>query len=342
MLALAVAAAAAAGHPDPAAAQTCDRTGCGWISCGTPATPVPSTNWSSSLQPAETSIPPGRDVTAFSEYTGQYSQNPYFFSIDIQNGWAFTAMDWGIKVWDIHSTPTPTAPVSYVSVCAGGSCIDQFLNGGDPNENKTPIQDVSLPAGNDTLGAVVGLGKIGTTIFDFTNKSQPVPVYQNYNVEAMAVYAANVSGTNYAFVASGQQPGALLVYNMDAARRSPACSEATPGGSCPGVYVGTIGTRAPNYVAGIDNYLVASTGASVGLDLWDVTNPASATLKTTALTDRAVYGLAMWKNGDTDYLAAFTGPSYVNASLPFQLQVFSVTGGNLSPVSSTIVDVTVA
>jgi PKD repeat protein len=334
-LALAVVAAATV-VPVPVAAQTCDRTGCGWISCGTPASPVPSINWSSSLQPAETSIPPSRDVTAFNEYTGQYSQNPYFQAIDIENGWAFTAMDYGVKVWDIRSSPVPSSPTSYFS-------LGQFLNGGDPNENKTPIQDVSLPAGNDSIGVVVGQGKIGTSIIDFSNKSMPSPLYQSYNVEATAAYAASIGGTNYAFVASSQQPGALLVYNMDAARRSPGCSEATPGASCPGVYLGTIGSRAPNYVAGVDNYLVASTGASVGLDLWDVTNPAGATLKTTALTDRAVYGVAMWKDTNgTDYLGAFTGPGFPNPSLPFQLQIFSVAGGNLTPVSSAVVDVTVA
>jgi PKD repeat protein len=335
-LALAVAAAAAAMGPEPVAAQTCDRTGCGWISCGTPASPVPSTNWSSSLQPAEASIPPSRDVTAFNEYTGQYSQNPYFQAVDIQNGWAFTAMDYGVKVWDIRSSPVPSSPTSYFS-------LGQFLNGGDPNENKTPIQDISLPTGNDSLGVVVGQGKIGTAIIDFSNKSMPSPLYQSYNVEATAVYAASIGGTNYAFVASNQQPGALMLYNMDAARRSPGCSEGTPGGSCPGVYLGTIGSRGPSYVAGVDNYVVASTGASAGFDLWDVTNPTSAALKVTGLTDRSVFGVAMWKDGATDYLAAVTGPNFASpASLPYQLQIFSVAGGNLTPVSSTVIDVTVA
>src|SRR5260370_29183062 len=144
-LALAVAALAAAGGPAPAAAQTCDRTGCGWISCGTPASPVPSTYWNTSLQPAETSIPLERDVTAFNEHTGAYASNPYFFSIDIQNGWAFTAMDYAVKVWDIHSSPVPTSSTSCLNLNGG------FLNGGDPNENKTPIQDLSLPAANHTI-----------------------------------------------------------------------------------------------------------------------------------------------------------------------------------------------
>ncbi len=340
-LALAVAVLAAAGAPLPVVAQTCDRSGCGWISCGTPATPAPSTYWGASLKPAEASIPIERDVTAFNEYTGAYSSNPYFFSIDIQNGWAFTAMDYGVKVWDIHSTPVPTSSTSYLNLNGG------FLNGGDPNENKTPIQDVSLPAGNDTLGAVVGQGKVGTTIIDFTNKSQPKAIYQSYDVEATAVYAANVAGTNYAFVGSVQQPGGLLVYNMDAARRAPGCSEPIPGSSCPGIYVGTIGTRSPSYVAGVDNFLVASSGASVGFDLWDVTNPGSPTLKLTGLTDRSVYGVAMWKSGSTYFLGAISGPNFANPSAPYQLGIYNVsciTGscGGLTPVSSTIINVTIA
>jgi PKD repeat protein len=338
-LALAVAAVAAAGGPAPAAAQTCDRTGCGWISCGTPATPVASTYWNSSLQPAETSIPLERDVTAFNEYTGAYASNPYFFSIDIQNGWAFTAMDYGVKVWDIHSSPVPTSSTSYLNLNGG------FLNGGDPNENKTPIQDISLPAGNDSLGAVVGQGKVGTAIIDFSNKSMPHAIYQSYDVEATAVYAANVAGTNYAFVGSVQQPGGLLAYNMDAAKRVAPCSEAIPGSSCPGVYVGKIGSRAPSYLAGVDQFLVASSGAAIGFDLWDVTTPGNPSLKLTGLGDRSVYGVAMWKNGSTYYVGAIGGPNFANPSVPYQLWVFSCATGScgaLTPVSTTTIDVTIA
>ena len=336
-LAVAVAAAAAAGALAPAAAQaqTCDRSGCGWISCGTPATPVPSNggiNWSSSsqLQPAESSIPAERDVTRFDEFTGQYSLNPYYFGIDIQNGWAFTAMDYGVKVWDVHTSPVPTSSTGYIS-------LGQFLNGGDPNENKTPIQDVSLPPGNDTIAIVAGQGKIGATIIDFTSKSQPHALYQNYNIEATATYAATIGGTNYGFIGSTQQPGGLLAYNMDAARRQAGCTEDGPTHTCPGVFVGQIGTRGPAYVAGVDQFVVASTGSAVGYDLWDASNPASPILKLSGFEDRSVYGVAMWKVGATYYLATVTGPNFLSPTVPFQLQILDVTCATTSCGSGPIV-----
>jgi PKD repeat protein len=323
-LALALAAAAAVSGPAPVAAQTCDRSGCGWIACGTPATPVPSNggvNWGSSsqLQPAESSIPIGRDVTLFNEFTGAYQSNPYYFGVDIQNGWAFTVTTWGVKVWDVSTSPVPSTPT-------GTFGYGQFLNGGDPNENKTPVQDISLPPGNDTIGIVAAQGRIGATIIDFTSKSQPRAIYQNFDVEATAAYAATIGGTNYGFIASATQPGGLLVYNLDAARRNAGCAaeDGTSHTTCPGVYVGQVGTRAPSYVAGVDHFVVASSGASVGYDLWDVANPGSPTLKLSGFQDRSVYGVAMWKIGASYYLGAFTGPNFANPSLPFQLNILDV------------------
>jgi PKD repeat protein len=200
-----------------------------------------------------------------------------------------------------------------------------FLNGGDPNENKTPVQDVSLPPGNDTLAIVAGQGKLGATIIDFTSKSQPLAIYQNFNVEATAAYAANLGGTNYGFIGSTQQPGGLFVYNMDAARRQSGCSEDSTTHTCAGVYVGQIGTRAPGFIAGVDHFVVASSGGAGGYDLWDVTNPGSPTLKLSGMQNLAVYGVAMWKTGGSYYLGALTGPNFASPpGTQYQLQILDV------------------
>jgi len=171
-MALSLAAAAAAAGPAPAAAQACDRSGCGWISCGTPASPVPAANWTSSLQPAETSIPPSRDVTAFNEYTGQYANNPYFFSIDIQNGFVFTAMGYGLQIWDTRATPgNPTQ----VGTLGHGDFPFFPING----EIYFPIGSVSAPAGVDTMaGLGATYGNIGLAIADTSVKSKPRVAYQ--------------------------------------------------------------------------------------------------------------------------------------------------------------------
>jgi PKD repeat protein len=278
----------------PAQAQSCDRSGCGWISCGTPATPVPAAFWGE-LQPLSSQGPLAGDVTSFYEYTGQYSANPYFFSINIQNGWAFTGMDYGVMVWDVSGgAPVQQSYLSYVSF--------PFWTVG---EQKTPLQDVSLPKGVDTIGTVGGISDVGLSIIDFTSKTSPSIVYQNAFVQVPAVYAATLGGTHYAFGATNL---GLLAYNMDAAKQLAAASggqpcreDYTPGTACHGVYVGAVTNAGAAYVAGADQYLVASYGANVGFDIWDVSNPAAPVHKLTALQDRGVSGVAMWKDLSTGH-----------------------------------------
>ena len=54
--------------PAAAKAQSCDRFGCGRLSCATPATPVPQQLWGE-LEPADTgALPAVRDATSFNEF----------------------------------------------------------------------------------------------------------------------------------------------------------------------------------------------------------------------------------------------------------------------------------
>jgi PKD repeat protein len=325
----------------PARAQTCDRGGCAWTNCGVGAKGVPQANWGE-LQPFDTgALPPERDVTAFYEYTGQYSQNPYFFSIDIANGWAFTGMDYGVMVWDVsNGSPVQKSYINYLSFL--------FWTAG---EQKTPLQDVSVPAGVDTIAAVGGISDVGLSIIDFSNKTSPRLVYQNAFQSVPAVYAATLGGTHYAFGATG---GGLLVYNMDAAVRlygSNACLEeyapgSTPPYVCPGVYVGKVGNTA-YYVSGVDQYVIVSYGAASGFDIWDMSNPAIPVHKLFALGDRGVHGVALWKDDSGHYRAAgrTVANGYTAPGTPDQLFILDVdciTGaggcGGVPPVLSTYVD----
>jgi PKD repeat protein len=302
---------------------------CVYDPCASPASPVPAQFWGE-LQPADTTFPldvsaatattTARDMTSFAEYTGLYSSNPYYYGIDIQNNWVFTAMSYGVKVWNLAGSTNglPTF-VSYLPFSA-------FPFWPEGNEPKIVIQDISLPAGVDTIGAVTGVAGVGLAIVDFTNKSMPFVRYQHGGIsDATSVYAAKIGGTNYAFAAS---PTGLRVYNMDAAvsHNYIGCVESSPGAHCPGVFVGQIGTSFASYVAGIDNYLVVSTGSGAGFDLWDVTNPAAPVHKLSNLTNATVFGVAMWKDTSGNYyVGARSGPFFGNPNAPYQLSILNAT-----------------
>ena len=311
------------------ASATCTQTQiCVFDPCAWPASPVPAQFWGE-LQPADTTIPldvstataitTARDITPFDEFAGLYSSNPYYYGIDIQNNWVFTAMSYGVKVWNLAGSTNglPTF-VSYLPFTA-------FPSWPSGNEDKVVIQDISLPSGVDTIGAVTGVAGVGLAIVDFTNKSMPTVRYQHYGSDATSVYSATLGGVHYAFSAS---PTGLRVYNMDAAvsHNLVGCKESSPGTNCPGVYVGQIGTSFASYVAGVDNYLVVSTGSGAGFDLWDVSNPAAPVHKLSSLTSVSVFGVAMWKDtGGNYYVGARTGPGFNTPSAPHQLSILNAT-----------------
>ncbi len=333
------------GAARPAAAQTCNRfASCGFDACKTPATPVPQSFWGE-LQPVDTApFGDSRDVTAFNEFTGFYSANPYYFAIDIQNGWAFTAMDYGVKVWNVAAGGKPVFQ-SYLTY--------QSFPSWNPAEEKTPIQDISLPKGVDTIGAIASIGDAGFAIIDFTNKSLPKLLYQNAPGDGSSVFSTTLGGTHYAFfAASGQQliPPGVQIYNMDAAERYTGCRDSVPGDSCPGVYVGKLplanGAPAPVLIAGADNFLAASYVSNVGVDIWDVTNPTNPVHKLNAINNFGVHGIALWKDPSSGHylLAARAFPNFASpAGSPFQLQILDVncitsTCTSAPPVLSTYTD----
>jgi PKD repeat protein len=302
----------------PAQAQTCDHSGCVWSACATPATPVPAAFWGE-LQPVDQgTLPQERDVSYFNEYTtpGSYRGNPDFQAIDIENGWAFTAMDYGVKVWDISKgLPTQAAYLDYTHF--------PFWTAG---EQKEPLTDIALPRGVDTVGAASGISSLGVTIIDFTDKSSPRVVYQNAYQEVSSVYAATIGGVHYAMAAT---TNGLLIYNMDFAKQLPTVCEEdnAPGGVCPGVYVGSVGNTSAVYVSGADQFIVTGNGSGVGFDVWDMTNPASPVHKLSGLQDRGVHGVALWQDPTTKHylVGARTLPNYASPpGTPYQLEILDV------------------
>ncbi len=286
----------------PAAAQTCDRSGCGFAQCATPIRPVPQTVWGGGeLQPVDSDpLPVGRDSSSFNEFAGgQYALTNWFMGIDTANGYLMVAQAYGLQVWDTHADPAnPTL--------TGSITWNHFPMWNNTAEIKWPIQSVAVPAGVDSMAVVSGMGGIGAAIMDLTDKTHPRITYQASGADGAQVYAATIGGSNYAFLAAspGQFNGGLFAFNMTRSMQASGCSETVGSpGNCPGVFVGRIGTRSPQYVHGVDHFVAMSSGSGRGVDIYDVANPAMPQLKVTGLTDRSVYGLAMWQQNGSYYLA---------------------------------------
>ncbi|HEY4590748.1 MAG TPA: hypothetical protein VII86_16085, partial [Thermoanaerobaculia bacterium] len=287
-----------------AAAVTCDRSGCGRAECATPAAPAPSDRWSG-LRPiggytlCGTGVAFCTDSTAFIESQEAYWSFPWFMSIDTENQYLFIALAHGLQVWDAHNViPQPISQLSFRA----------FPLWSVNPEVKWPLQDVDAPADVDDEVALAGLSGIGIAIVDLADKTSPKLVYQNDGKEGNQVYAATIGGRRYAFLAA--QGAGLFSYDMTQAKLYDGCVEEVPntGSSvqCPGVYKGRIGTRAASFVVGVDSFVVSGGGPSWGVEIWDLRNPVVPQLKLSALTDRPVYGVALWKQGATYYLATRT------------------------------------
>ncbi len=304
----------------PAFAQTsaCTsaRAGCGQIvpaSCGgTPATPPPASLWGSELQPADTAqLPSERDSTGFAEFATYYGATNWFMGLSVQNNYLVTGSSHGLAVWDLHQD---AAHPKFL-----GKLTDANFPVWGIGEVKWPLQDIAMVNGDDTIAALTGESNIGIGIVDLSVKSTPRLLYQNHLRSGEEVYAANIGGTEYAFMAAsqGSPSGGIYAYNMTAARQYSACLEGVPANGetthCPGVYVGKIGpSTAASYVRGIDNFIVFSSGGG-GFQIWDVSNVNSpvevmhgldsAPAGTCSFATPTVYGVDMWKDNNHYYLA---------------------------------------
>jgi hypothetical protein len=220
--------------PGPAAAQTCDRSGCGLIACGTPARPVPQSYWGE-LQPADPNpLPLLRDATAFDQFgpppQNLYSLANWYMGVDPQNGYLFTAMGYGLDVWDLRTHPDNPELLGKLSYTSFPVWVDD-------GEEKLPLQDVAAPPGVDSIAALAGRVGIGLAIVDLTQKTAPRILYQSDKKNGEEVYAATLGGQPYAFLAaSGGTPGGgVFAYDMNQARQYFGCSDRSPLPATPAV-----------------------------------------------------------------------------------------------------------
>jgi len=309
-------------------AQTCDRVSqstCERSLCAAPATAAPASLWGE-LQPTDVGNLPDsptvngsssgigdRDTTAFNEFTMPYGGHPWFYGIDVENGWVLTGLAHGIGVWDARANPGQPTAVSRVLYNPFGS-FPVLPNG---ELAKIIFIAVDAPAGVDTVAALAGLNGAGLVAIDLSDKAAPRAAYQSSMKNAESVYAVRLGSVNYAFMASngGGSPVGVYAYDLTAALAFNGCSEEASdprSAACPGVLLGRIATSgAPSYVHGVGNYLVVGMGSSGGFQIFDISNPSSPQLKLSHLTNgvRAVHGVAMWQQGSSLYVGARLEPS---------------------------------
>ena len=320
------------------AQYTCDRWGCGGLlpdpltPCNaTPVTPAPSSLWgaltpvtdangaprSIPLCQGYTSFSPAncRDSSYFAEFGGvSYPSRAWFTGVDIENGFALASLTHGLEVWDLRTSPEDPPLLGLVRQNGFGAWTS--------GEEKWPIRAVDAPAGVDTVAVLGGGAGWGAAILDLSNKSAPLVKYQFTDFTSEEVYAATIGVRQYAFVAAtagngntGGEPG-LYVYDMTSALALPSyCREDLSALGCGGVFKGRIDPGVTKFVAGLDNYVVVSHGATPGVQIYDVSNVASCgggscptvQRKLSALADKNVEGVALWKQGSTYYLGARMG-----------------------------------
>jgi len=269
---------------------------------GAQAFPVPEALWGD-IQPADPPgqpLPTDRDSTDFKEFRDLFHTTQWWTSLDVENGYVFVSGGHNVETWDGRSNPAhPTR--------LGGTTFRTLQFDSGESFTGWPANDIDLPTGNDTLGAQVGEAGIGLAIYNFSMKATPRAVYQQRGTgfSGTEVYAATINGHQYAFGA--MEGHGLRVYDMNAAQdNNTRCTDDLNGSLCPGVYKGRAGSRNVLYVDGVDQFVVASAGISPrGFEIWSFANlpQIPTTPKLSALQDEIVFGVALWRDGSSYYLA---------------------------------------
>ncbi|MEM7050655.1 MAG: hypothetical protein AAF604_13400 [Acidobacteriota bacterium] len=307
--------------PGIATAATCSTpVGCGFNPCKSPSDHVPSSLWGR-LQPVDVDgLPSGtfagqesRDTT-WNIRNGSYGlNNPFWQSLDIEDGWLFAGINKGLQIWSLANPRSPDR-TSNISTAA----IPSLFEAGHHTHQ---VKDVDAPPGNSNLLTLTGQSAIGMVVWDTNNKFSPRIVYQDGGVSGSKfgeeVYATTIAGRHYGFLAALNHPGSgLWIYDLSRALEvggSGPCVERRPGTvnpACNGVFLGKLSDAPLNHVDGTGDdasgHLIVFSGGywgGNGLEIWNVSEPARPALRMTALANRKVHGSALWMRAGRLFLA---------------------------------------
>ncbi|MCH9649114.1 MAG: hypothetical protein K0U98_12820 [Deltaproteobacteria bacterium] len=309
----------------------------------TPALGVPSSLWGE-LEPTDIGQLPGsRDTTDFDQGE-DFEPFPYWFSLDIEEGWLFALANRRLQLWDARTSPNK--PILRANVGATALIQQGMTWGPDPHAFYL-FRDIDAPEGDSDHVALVGQNHIGLVVFDTTNKTQPRFKYQDRGNgrNAAEVYTNRIGDRAYAFAAAETGPGGVFAYDLTAAAALPTpCVDQQPGSTspCPGVFLGPVGDRSNALaVDGVETFLAIASGHfPTGLEIWDVANPRNPEPLLAGLDSEDVYGVALWRQGPSyllsvrtleealvfDVTCIATGPCSLPAPIWSQEMVRSPTG----------------
>jgi PKD repeat protein len=317
--------------PSAAFGGTCTDGTCQFISCRSPAFGVPSQLWGE-LEPVDVGqLPANRDNTNFDPIIGPYNETqPRWMSLDIAGNTLYAVINFGLQVWDI--TGANAANPSLLTVLNRNNFA--YWTPGF-TEEKNPVRDVDAPDGNNDVLAVALVNDSGLNVFDTTNHANPVAIYADKGRNGLQVYSTHIGANDYAFMASRQK--GVTVYNLTTAKNLPArCVDESPASTSCGPYVRRLGTRnITAHVSGTGNFVAVSSGAfDLGVEVWDVSNPASPSLEIDGLGTEFVHGISLWQKGAKYYMAMI-----VNRSGGIQFRIYDVSclaSGSCSGLGSPV------
>jgi MYXO-CTERM domain-containing protein len=266
-----------------------------------PASGQPYALWGE-LQPLDTALlPADRDHSAFDGLTMSYQDTALAMGVDIGFGYVFLATNWGLQIWETHDFP---------ALKVGEMTWQAFPVQAAGADAKQPVRGVALPWGDDDIAALACAGGMGLVIVDTKNKAAPFVLYQDgaagSTKSGSLVYATAFGAKRYAFYVDTV---GLRAYDLTEAAKitTPKYSEDAPSPTSmyPNVYLGMALNppgRPARAVGGFERFVI--TGSTLGLDLWDATDPQAPVHLGSGEDGAAIAGVAMWQDTPTTYYAA--------------------------------------
>lgn len=362
-----LAALTAVALPQPASAQI----SCFWDEDKTPAAPPPSNLWNG-LEPAYTTLPScqqpsceSRDTTYFSTGTSIWIGTPYWESIEVQNGYAFTANNLGFQIWNVNGANAEQPDrTTYTDIRTFAPVITQ-----NPHD-WFQVRDMAASA-DSNLAAITGGYSIGMLIVDVDTaagyKNNPRVLYQDPGQHLPGqgeghqggrnVHVQTIDGRVYGFMAAEADPvniRGVWAYDMTRAKELSViggCIDhqpTNPNAACTGVFKGRYTDLRAGHVDGAGDgvnghFLVASggpnaTGGHWGFKMWRVDNPSSPSEVLAGLSGIRVDGVALWQRGTKFFLGLANRGA--NGFGPHVGQIYDVTcakTGSCGPLASLLV-----